>query len=440
MQTRTNNVQAAPRSFRAECLSGSAAELNQTRTDVHAGDAADSAKRKDLLTTRFVVSDALALESQDETYVTVVNKTSAARLKLSRAVYRFLLGFDTPRKIEDVMAGGPSSRLLSLVRMLVDKRILVDVDAPSAADAPRLRTAVPYKFCNSPGYVNSATPPYFVVLGVPYDLGGGVDCRLAPTAIREKSFDYTYQVQFDTGRPHGWFDVNRGARILEGATIADAGDVYIEYGENQRDLFRRIGDALEDACTNETVPVILGGDRSVTFAVIEYLQIRRPLTVVQFARVPAIGTAGEAGVVIANEVGRRLLQLRGVDKFVSFGGYDEAMDGAQCPEGVIVKDASSLRQCRPDEVVRLLGSDLAVHLSIDLSVLTAECVKLDETRASQGLTLHEIKELIRALGAAHRIASIDIVGLDMEREALGVSTVIACHLVLTAMSAAYDRF
>lgn len=415
-------------------------ESDHLRINAHAEHVAADVDHKDLLAIRFVVSDELALESQDETHVTVVNKASAARLKLSRALYRFLLGFDTPRRIEHVVGVEPPSRLLSQVCMLVDKRMLVDADAPASDDAFRLRTAVAYKFCSSPGYVRSTAVSDFVVLGVPYDLGGEVDCRLAPAAIRQKSLDYTYQVQFDTGRSQGWFDVNRGVRILEGASIVDAGDVYVDYGENQCVLFARIDRAIEDACTTETVPVILGGDRSVTYAAVNCLRRRQPLTVVQFAMEPAIrGGEGERAVT-ASGLGRSLLQMNGVELFVSLGNSDEASDREQCSERLIVKSASSLRQQYPEDIARLLGVDLAVHLSIDLSVVTAEYARSDATGAPRGLTLHEIKGLIRALGTAHRIVSIDIVGLDMERESFAISAVSACHLVLVAMSAAYDRF
>lgn len=424
----------------------SAEESIRERIDSCAGRAVGAADDEDLLATRFVVSDELALESQDEAHVTIVNKASAARLKLSLPLYRFMLGFDVPRRIDQVVAVEPSSRFLAQVRLLVKKRMLVDVDAPLTLDPPRLRTAVAYKFCNAPGYAKSAVATDFVVLGVPYDLGGEDECRSAPGEIRQKSLDYTYRVEFDSGRPQGWFDVNRGAWILQGASIADAGDVYVDYGENQSELFDRIGAALEEAHAAGAVPVILGGDRSVTYAAVAHLHKRRALTVVQFAAVPAIAAGvdpnADVSVVAASQVGRRLLQSQCTEQFACFGGRDEIAEEAAertagC-EGLIVSSASALRRERPDDVARRLGTDLTLHLSIDLSVTTAEYVRLHDA-AAQGLSLHEIKALIGALGAAHRIASIDIVGLDTQGATSTISAVTACHLALAAMSAAFDR-
>lgn len=398
----------------------------------------DHAGNEDLLATRFIISDELALESENDTHVTVVNKALATRLKLSRAVYRFVLGFETPRRIEEVVAAGSAVRVLPQVRMLVGKRMLIDADAPPVAKVIRLRTAVPYKFCSVPGYVKAAAVPDFVVLGVPYDLAGSIDSRLAPAAIRQKSLDYLYQVQFDSGRPQGWFDVNNGAWMLRGATIADAGDVHVEYGENQGDLFERIRAALGEACAERTVPIVLGGDRSVTYASVEGLRDRRPLTVVQFAATPAIAAAENAGVVAADGIGRRLLRIEGVERFISLGACGETVNESPC-DGLVLRSASDLRQYRSEEVLREWGEDLAIHLSIDLSVATAAYMKPNAAGAPHGLALHEIKALIEALGNAHRIVSIDLVGLDMQSEAPALSAVIACHLALAAMSAAHDR-
>ena len=381
------------------------------------------------MATRLMVSDDLALESQDGSHVVVVNTASAARMKLSFSAYRFLKSFENPRRVDEVVSASVATSDMPQVQMLVDKGMLVDAEAPSPGNQSRLRTAVAYKFCGVPAFSRAAAPD-FVILGVPYDLAGGIDCRLAPDLIRRKSLDYSYQLEVGDGRPRGWFDVNRGAWILRGATLADAGDVPREYGEGRERFLERVRRALAQCCTGRTVPVAFGGDLSVTAAVIGGLDHDRTMTVVQITPEPEHGTAQGAG--------RRLLQMRGVERVISVGAVD---DEAGTPRGDELRlvSAARLRQYGPEAIVREWGEELSIYLSIDLGIAADAYMKAAAPGLPLGPTLHEIKALIRAIGMAHRIVGIDLAGLDLRSGRPELTVVVGCQLALAAMSAAYDR-
>jgi agmatinase len=408
------------------------------RADTAAVDEAREATRDALRAARLVLSDDLAIEAQDDTHVTVFHRSSAARLKMSRAAYRFLLAFDAPRTVGEVVCGQASAHLFAQVRLLVERGMLLDADAPPAAvEIARLRTAVAYRFCNAPTLAPAAPGADFVVVGVPYDLGGDIDSRSAPALIRQKSLDHAYEVRLSTGRPRGWFDANRARRILEGATIADAGDVHVEYGEDQRDLFARIGRALEDVCPPGSVPVLLGGDRSITWATVDHMRRRGPLTVVQLARRPAVDAGAGDAFVAADAVARLLSPLEGVDAVFAIGGLEGDDHGAECAGGATLWSAAYLRQAGAGTLAERLGDDRAIHLSVDMSATTRDYVR-PRAAGEAGLALAEIVEVIRTLGAAHRVVSIDIVGLDTQHPEAAVSSAVACQLALCAMSAACD--
>jgi agmatinase len=357
---------------------------------------------------RLMISDDVALESRDDTHVVVVNTASAARVKLTFSAYRFLKAFESPRRIDQVVPDGAAAR--------VDKQILVDADSPTSADPARLRTAVAYKFCGAPAYARS-TAPDFLILGIPYDLAGDIDSRLAPALIRQKSLDYSYQLEFGDGRPRGWFDVNRGAWILRGATLADAGDVPVDYGEDQARFFERVGGALAECRAGRSVPVILGGDRSATRAALGGLRHDGQLTVVQITAEPERAAAEGAG--------HHLSRMDNVERIVSLGaGHD---------------DPGGLRERGPEAIVRAWGDSLSVYLSIDLGLATAARMKAAADGRPTGLTLHELKLVIAAIGKFHRIVGIDLVGLDMRSRSPELTAIIGCHLALAAMGAAYDR-
>lgn len=360
---------------------------------------------------RLVVCRDLALESQDDSHVIVFNTASAARTKLSLPAYRFLKAFQTPRRIAEVVPDRSLLPALPQVRALIDKRMLVDADSPAPGESARLRTAVAYKFCNAPAYARSVETD-FVILGAPYDLAGDIDSRLAPALIRRKSLDYSHQLEFAEGRPRGWFDVNRGVRVLQGATIADAGDVPVEYGESRSRYFDRVGAALAQCCTGRSVPVILGGDRSVTGAALGGLNHEGKLTVIQITADPDRAAAEGAG--------RHLLRMDKVDRVMNLG-------------------SDTLRERDPEQTVRAWGDGLSIYLSIDLGIVSEALTNAAAAGRPRAPTLHELKTSIAATGRAHRIVGIDLVGLDLGSPSPELTAIVGCHLALFAMSAAYDR-
>ncbi|WP_426752830.1 arginase family protein [Myxococcus sp. Y35] len=385
---------------------------------------------------RLVLSDDLIVESQDETHVTVANTATAARMKLSIAAYRFLKAFVKPRRLDEVVPPGAVAGARAQIAKLLEKGMLLDADAPRAGRALRLRTAVPYRFCSAPAYNAASAADDFVVLGVPYDLAGADDCRGAPSAIRQKSLDYLYRIRIEDGRSKGWFDANRKTWILRGATLADAGDVYVEYGEDQADLFGRIASALE-AFGEGTVPVVLGGDSSVTYAVAAALRRRGSLTVVQLSARPVASPSSASEVIGTDEVAARLLQLDGIERFVSVGG-PEAPPASPADRAVLY-DVPTLRQAGLETLARDWDGTSAVHLSIDLGLTKPEYMRTDEHGSSAGLSLPELRSVISALGRMHRIVGIDLVGLDMRSRYAHLSAAAACDLALTAMEASRQR-
>lgn len=210
---------------------------------------------------RVVMSDSLAIETVAPTHVVLVEQSTGARLRVSPTVYEFLLGFREPRWI----ATGEDERLAARIRHLMERSLLVDPDLPHAPPPARLRT-VAYRFCNTPPPERDERPD-FIVFGLPYDLTEDIDARTAPAAIRMKSLDYPYLVDMESRQPKGWFDVERGRRILEGVTIRDAGDVAIDYAQSRDSLFTQAGTLIATRCQGGAIPVVLGGDASISDAV-----------------------------------------------------------------------------------------------------------------------------------------------------------------------------
>lgn len=384
-------------------------------------------------TQRYVTNEALLLESRDETHVVVVDADTLARTKLSLGLYRLLQRFQTPQSPERMLLAENGPRSAEALNALLRHGLLVNADALPARTERRSRNATAYKFCNAPAF--EGKPCEFVVIGVPYDLGSDRDCRDGPAVIRQKSMGYPYRLGFGDASPIGWFDADRGDWILRGARVADAGDVLVDYADDQAALFARICRVVDDIRAVGAVPVLLGGDRSLTYAAVDRLRRDTPLGVVQFAATPADGRDDAGQPVSADTLACRVVDLPEVQSFHSVGSSRKHSAGDH--DGPVDVTAAMLRKAGWRAFETHTGQARALYVSIDLSVVTPAYVRPQDGTATPGLRLHEIKALIAMLGEAHRIVGIDLVGWDGQGESPAIDATAACQLALAAMHAAH---
>ncbi len=101
-------------------------------------------------------------------------------------------------------------------------------------------------------------PGRVVIVGAPFDWGTThrPGARFGPRAIR--SADYG---AMDGYRPH----LPTGIDSLGALGVADVGDVYVVPGQTELSL-QRITEAVERVARTGKVPIVLGGDHTVTFS------------------------------------------------------------------------------------------------------------------------------------------------------------------------------
>lgn len=118
----------------------------------------------------------------------------------------------------------------------------------------------------------------FGVLGVPYDLGVGFlsGARLGPRRIREASTQY--------GRgEEGYYDYEADEQMLSAPiTIADCGDADVLQGDREYS-FKCVERAVRRIIRAGSVPIVMGGDHSVTIPVGRALsEYGKKICVIQF--------------------------------------------------------------------------------------------------------------------------------------------------------------
>lgn len=391
----------------------------------------------DLELCKLVTSQRLALESADDQWVTILQRATGARAKVSREVYDFLRTFETPKALAELGLGANQiarNRTLLLLR----KGFLLKLGEPEQAQRSQRCTPAPQSLFNCPAYDWRDDRTDVAVLGVPYDLGGRepVNSRAAPSLIRQQSSAFGYSLDFRTGRPKGWHDADRGVRILEGASIRDCGDVIVEYGEPQSALFDRIEALVGDLRQADALPVLLGGDQTISYPAIRGLQSLEDLVVVCLSAEVRFDHAG--GAIGAFNVGSHIKDLPNVKRVVQVGarGYAPVSDLEPACEQVRVPLENAPLAEYVDSVLQRTPEGLPIFMVVDLDVLDPTYAPGRTRPSPGGFSLTQLKAVLGGLGASRSVAGLSLVGMEPARDLGPLSAITACHVLLAALDGA----
>lgn len=367
-----------------------------------------------------VLSPWMEVEHLDETTATIYLSSDGTRIRVPLPLHRLLLKFRAPAVPSEVAgAGSGAAKALDQLRK---KGFLVPADAVPARNGRQV-TDPPVRLFDAPAQKLVPARADVVVLGVPWDFGeaGAAGARRGPLAIRDISLQLLYRLDRESGRPIGWYDADRRRAILAGVTIADAGDIIVHHGEGRSAVFERIRDVL-DALTGEgALPVLLGGDSSVAYPLIDQRRQNGALDVIRIGR-PAASTGAMAR-------SRQLLALPGVERYAQVVPVGFGADHGDDPEGYMrVPIDAALEHA----LVPQLGEGRRVHVGIDVDALA----HAGDSRPS--FAYRQVHALLCRLGRAHRIASVDLCGINPWAPCWGAVSMTAVHLLLTALSAAKD--
>ncbi|HZS02757.1 MAG TPA: arginase family protein [Chloroflexota bacterium] len=214
----------------------------------------------------------------------------------------------------------------------------------------------------------------------------------------------------------------------------------------------RVGAALDDGL----LPLLLGGDHSVSLGAIRAVAARAPLGVLWFDahgdfNTPETSPSGNVhGMVLA------LLAGLGPAPLVAAGGHlpgqrlavlgaraldpDERKNLVQAGVGVFTTEA--LRALGPAAAVERAIAGLVaagaeqLYVSIDLDVLDPRLAPGVATRASSGLTLDEARAALHAAARSGRVAAVDVTELFPARDRDGATARAAVSLVKAALAPA----
>jgi agmatinase len=279
-----------------------------------------------------------------------------------------------------------------------------------------------------------------VILGAPFD--GGTShrpgTRFGPQAIR--GTDY---LPHDASRPH----LALGVDPLRELRTADAGDVVMPPGEMDTSL-SRLEQAVQAIARAGAIPVILGGDHTITFPDATGVARQAGWGRVSLLHFDAHADTGDTqwGSLYGHGTPmRRLIESGAVrgDRFLQIGlrGYWPGPETLAWMAGQRMRSfemtevvGRGLDECL-DEAFAIATDDCdSVFLSVDVDVVDPGMAPGTGTPEPGGLTSRQLLDAVRRIAMELPLAGIDVVEVAPPYDHAEVTAYLANRVVLEALS------
>lgn len=254
------------------------------------------------------------------------------------------------------------------------------------------------------------------VLGVPSDFGNSIasGARFGPEAIRAASAELP--------RP-----------AMRGADLGDVEDV------NARDWSLTIEHTralVEAIAARDSVPLLLGGDHSVTFAAVAALRGSAPLNIVWFDAHTDFCPWPNGDWHNHKQVLRRIAGLDHVGEMLQVGhrGITYIDESTQSPR-LRVFNAGSVSSLDAQTLLDALPDDEPVYISVDIDAVDPRWAPGTGHPVPGGLTVEQLMDLATAVATNRRVVGFDLTEVNPMLDIDGI-TARAAARILAAISEA----
>ena len=297
-----------------------------------------------------------------------------------------------------------------------------------------IATFAKFPYCPSPKNLSDYKPDA-AVIGIPYDLGTQIrsGTRYGPRAIREMSTHYSGASHFD-------FDLG-GSFFPDNLTFIDAGDADMVHHLADECLRRaavKIGSVLDAGA----LPVILGGDHSITIPSLTAFSGRGSLCVVQLdAHLDFVDNRQGVTQGQGNPM-RRASEMNHVTAMAQIGirgpGSSKAEDfeAAQAFGSVII-GTREWQKTGCEAVLEQIPTADAYYVTIDIDVLDAALAPGSGSPTPGGVSYREVSDLLIGLAAKGPIAGFDLVEVNPMYDPSGVTSLTGARLILDFLGAIF---
>ena len=278
-----------------------------------------------------------------------------------------------------------------------------------------------------------------VIVGAPFDAGTTwrPGARFGPRAIR--GTDYLPHTGY---RPH----LTLGIDPLHALGVVDVGDIYMPQLDSEGGL-QRLMDACQQLAAGGAIPVVLGGDHTITYATASGVARHHGPGRVAMIHFDAHADTGdsEGGLWGHGTPMRRLIvsgAVRG-DRFFQLGlrGYwpDPPILEWMAEQRMRWFDMSEivrrgLDECLTEALERAADNCDGVFLSVDVDVVDPGMAPGTGTPESGGLTSRQLLEAVRRTAIEAPILGVDVVEVAPAYDHAEITALLGNRIVLEALS------
>ena len=276
----------------------------------------------------------------------------------------------------------------------------------------------------------------FAVIGVPFGVPYGMrqvhyGPADAPRAIRERSFRF--------GRMLDHYDFDFGCTFSDlRLRIVDCGDVVANVRDVEGNARNAVA-AIRQLSEYGAVPIVLGGDDSVSALAIRALENRAPVTVVQI----------DAHIDYRDEVNgerhgysspmRRAAELGFVDRIIHVGsrgiGSARSQDVADTlARGNRIVTAGDVRERGISHVLEQIPAGGNYHVVLDCDGLDPAVMPGTSAPVPGGLSYDDVATLFRALGKRGRVIGFNLAEHYPSLDVNGITALTAVRLIVNLMA------
>jgi|GEM_PF-49804 len=313
---------------------------------------------------------------------------------------------------------------------------------PSLAKAPVDRVPAEHCLAGLPAF-DATKPAAFTFLGIAWDASttGRPGARFGPSEVRQAASSLEHQLDPIAHIPLGFADMSAGKVLLRGIQVADAGDVYLAPGEPMEVAFDRVTRVASELWRSGTIPLFIGGDHAITYALLRaFAQRQQPVQVLHIDAHTDLGDALPGQRLHHGNVFEMVLRdFDDVEALVQVGL--RGLYGASVIEHPIDVEQFGMDRFRQegiDGVLNALDESLPVYVSFDIDGLDPAFAPSTGTPVPGGLFVHEVKALLREVGRRFDVIGADLVEVAGPEEALDPTAYVALEALLTLADATVE--
>jgi agmatinase len=277
-------------------------------------------------------------------------------------------------------------------------------------------------------------------LGIPFDQATGFrpGTRFGPRAIRDISVRLSSLSAED--RP-GYYDLRSGQQRAA-CSFVDTGDVDILPLLWERS-FDSVTQSVASILSKRALPLIVGGDHSVTFPIVRAYSGHEPITVVQFdAHLDYRDDAGGVRYGHGNVL-RRVRELPFVEQVVTLGIRSlrtrREDREAHAEHGNVLVPAWDIHARGPDGVSDLLPRNRNVYVTFDIDAFDPGIAPGTGTPEVGGLSYEQARRLLELTVANNRLVGFDLVEVNPSLDVSQITALLGLQIMVETVGFAFSR-